>query len=70
MYSVEKRKRTRMVTVSLGWHLGLGFVTRNFSGRYESWLLLSDGKHIADFRNEKLANDVANKLNEKQEQSK
>lgn len=64
MFQAKRKKISFTGTVSLGWHLGQGYVTRRLTAKDERWVVC-DGKNrtVAICPNEKVAIRIANALN-------
>jgi hypothetical protein len=61
-FTVEKKKRSRLVMASLGWFTGKGYVSRQLQCRYEAWCVLKDGKFYCEAKSEACAKSVANAM--------
>lgn len=64
MFQVKRKKISFTGTVSLGWHLGQGYVTRRLTAKDERWAVC-DGKNrtVATCPNEAMAHRISKALN-------
>ena len=58
VYSVEKKKRRKWARVSLGWHLGYGYVNQERRCTYEAWCVLKNGKIYCEAASKKVAESI------------
>lgn len=65
MYTVVKKKVSFTGVVSMGWHLGFGYVQQNHTAKAEKWCVVSDvsEKPIAVCTSRKSAVTIAFALN-------